>query len=297
MEKKNHKVGYYFLSLVPMVGALMIQVVVAVVWSIVGTAIYSSKLVMEQGPEALNDMAAVQEGAVNYYLSNILYVVIAAQIGMLIFAGIWYGILIKKQCTNRAIKEAANLRTIGMCVLFGIGLQFVIGFLLQICAVIFPDTIEAYSELMQMAGIGETTALSLFATVVIAPISEELLFRGLTLRFLQKAGAKFWIANTIQALLFGILHLNLVQGLYAFVLGLVLGYVAGKCKSVFLSVMVHLTFNLLGQLLAFILGDFESWAVWGVLFVLGAVAIVGAAFLLKKELDANRESTLLTQEG
>ncbi len=297
MEKKKHKVGYYFLSLVPMVGALIIQVVVAVVWGIVGTAIYSSKLVMEQGPEALDNLEAVQKGATNYYLGNIIYVIIAAQVAMLIFAGIWYGILIKKQCTNRTIKEAANVRTIGMCVLFAIGLQFVIGFLLQICAVIFPDTIEAYSELMQMAGIGETTVWSLFATVVIAPISEELLFRGLTLRFLQKAGAKFWIANTIQALLFGILHLNLVQGLYAFVLGLVLGYVAGKCKSVFLSVMLHLAFNLSGQLLAFILGDFESWVVWGIFFVLGAVVIVGAAFLLKKELDANRESILITQEG
>ncbi|MFQ6806449.1 MAG: lysostaphin resistance A-like protein [Lachnospiraceae bacterium] len=43
-----------------------------------------------------------------------------------------------------------------------------------------------------------------------APVVEELIYRGLTLKIFQKA-FPFWAANVMQAALFGLMHMNLIQ--------------------------------------------------------------------------------------
>lgn len=284
MEKKKGKAGYYVLSAVPLVATLFIQAFSGFVWSIIGVVIYSAKLTMNGETEILNDPMALQTQATDYIMQYILYAVIAAQIITLIGGAIWYGILIRKKNENRPIRECVYGRTVLMCVLAGIGLQLIIGFFLQVAGTIFPDAMGAYSELIETVGIGETTWFSFLATVILAPISEEILFRGLTLRFLKHAGVRFAIANVIQALFFGILHMNLVQGIYAFVIGLVLGYVAGKLRTIFLPVLLHLTFNLMGTLLGEIPLDYSSWLVWGLLLIVGFLLLTGAFLLIQKEI-------------
>ena len=59
---------------------------------------------------------------------------------------------------------------------------------------------------------------------ILGPIAEEILFRGLVLRSLRPYGKKF--AIVVSAILFGLFHGNLLQAPFAFVVGLVLGYVA-----------------------------------------------------------------------
>ena len=162
--------------------------------------------------------------------------------------------------------------------------KILVRFLLNIAALAFPNAMEAYSQLVETVGIGETTWISLLATVILAPISEELLFRGLTLRFLRSAGVKFAAANLIQALFFGILHMNLVQGIYAFAVGLVLGYVAGKCRTVFLPILLHLCFNIAGTVLAALLSGNTGWLMQGILTVAGVLMLTGAFLLVQKEM-------------
>ena len=85
-----------------------------------------------------------------------------------------------------------------------------------------------------------------FAVVILPPLVEETVFRGLIFHYLKKGGAGFWAANLIQAVLFGIYHGNLVQGIYAFCIGLLLGYLAERYSSLIIPVMVHALFNLFG---------------------------------------------------
>ena len=85
-----------------------------------------------------------------------------------------------------------------------------------------------YGQLLEGAGVMETNALSVLATVALGPLWEELVFRGLMMEYLRRAGAGLWKANMIQALLFGLLHANLVQGSYAWLLGIALGYIVWK---------------------------------------------------------------------
>lgn len=57
-----------------------------------------------------------------------------------------------------------------------------------------------------------------------APVVEEIVFRGALCKGLSKYGKTF--AIVVSAALFGIMHGNFIQGIFAFYIGLVLGYVA-----------------------------------------------------------------------
>lgn len=122
--------------------------------------------------------------------------------------------------------------------------SIIIGFL----AILLPETVEAYAELVESAGMTDYSLAWVFAVVILPPLVEETVFRGLIFHYLKKGGAGFWAANLIQAVLFGIYHGNLVQGIYAFCIGVLLGYLAERYSSLIIPVMVHALFNLFGTL-------------------------------------------------
>ena len=77
---------------------------------------------------------------------------------------------------------------------------------------------------------------------IFAPVTEELIFRGLVQRTLTPYGKKFAIFGS--AFLFGIFHGNLVQTPYAILVGLVLGYVATE-YSIAWAMLLHLINNMI----------------------------------------------------
>ena len=80
-------------------------------------------------------------------------------------------------------------------------------------------------------------------TVIIAPISEEVIFREWIYNFLKKR-TKFY--NIIQAFLFALYHFILVQSVYAFISGIFLGNVKRKTDSLETVIFCHSFFNLIG---------------------------------------------------
>ena len=87
--------------------------------------------------------------------------------------------------------------------------SIIIGFL----AILLPETVEAYdAELVESAGMTDYSLAWVFAVVILPPLVEETVFRGLIFHYLKKGGAGFWAANLIQAVLFGIYHGNSEKG-------------------------------------------------------------------------------------
>ena len=76
---------------------------------------------------------------------------------------------------------------------------------------------------------------------ILAPIAEEILFRGLIQKTLMPYGKKF--AILCSAFAFGIFHGSLLQSPYAFLVGLVLGYVAAE-YSIAWAMALHMVNNL-----------------------------------------------------
>lgn len=136
---------------------------------------------------------------------------------------------------------------------------------------------SALDMLEQVSGYSDSFSMFLYASIL-GPISEEILFRGYVLRTLEPFGKKFAIFGS--ALLFGLFHGNLLQAPYAFLVGLVLGYVTVE-YSLFWAIGVHIFNN-------FVLADLltrmeESMPAGGqntveILMVLFGLASVGFLF-------------------
>lgn len=87
--------------------------------------------------------------------------------------------------------------------------------------------------------------LGYLAVGVLAPIAEEMVFRGAILRRLlaSMAPRMSWVAVVMTAALFGVVHGNMAQGLNAFVLGLLLGWMYLRTGSIVPGIVFHLTNN------------------------------------------------------
>ena len=95
--------------------------------------------------------------------------------------------------------------------------------------------LSAMGILEQVSGQSDSLSMFLYASIA-APIAEELIFRGFALRTLRPFGKKFAIFGS--AFLFGAFHGNLLQAPYAFLVGLVLGYVTVEYSIVW-AIAIH----------------------------------------------------------
>jgi len=95
---------------------------------------------------------------------------------------------------------------------------------------------------------GGNLIMEFLSIVIAAPFIEELIFRGLVYQRIRRmAGVR--IAIVLSALYFGIYHMNVVQGIYAFLLGLLLAWVCEKYHTLWASVLFHMSANLLSLIL------------------------------------------------
>ncbi len=118
----------------------------------------------------------------------------------------------------------------------------------------------------------ESVGLTLVATVLCAPVVEEIVCRGFFTNRINKT-MSFTAAAIISALMFGVLHLNINQFCYATVLGLIFAYTNRASGSVFTSMIMHIVFNGYNMALLFMM----NWAMEQVGMDLAETAEAGRA--------------------
>lgn len=101
--------------------------------------------------------------------------------------------------------------------------------------------------------------LFVISTVVLAPILEEIIFRGIIQKGLINKGWKPMTAIWISAVVFGIVHANPWQFVGAVLLGFVLGDVYHRTKSLLLPILLHAFNNLISCLMMIFVQE-ESFA-------------------------------------
>ncbi|MGI6621883.1 MAG: CPBP family intramembrane glutamic endopeptidase [Acetivibrionales bacterium] len=82
----------------------------------------------------------------------------------------------------------------------------------------------------------------ILSVIILGPIIEEIIFRGLVINEL-KGKMPLIIVIIIQALIFGVIHGNWLQIAYAAIIGILLGFVAIWTRSVWPSVLIHISMN------------------------------------------------------
>lgn len=189
-------------------------------------------------------------------------------------------------------KEAPMKGSTFLCVLlFCMGAQMVNSFwisLLELLMLPFGKSVMPILE--SVAGSSDTFSMFLYASLL-APVWEELLFRGYVLRTLRPFGKRFSI--WCSALLFGLFHGNLLQAPYAVLMGLILGYVTVE-HSVCWAVLLHMFNNLvLADLLSRITASWSEMA-FG---MLNLILFGGSALLSLLILIHNRSRIRAYRKG
>ncbi len=167
------------------------------------------------------------------------------------------------------LKESGFHVTRGRSVAWAIALTPLLYAVVIFVIGLLPESwLNDYAE--ASASLSQTGVLMVIATAVVAPLVEEVVFRGLILSRLRRA-LPGWLSVVITALVFGLCHGHIVWIIYAFALGCVFGLFALKSGSLWPSLCAHVLFNAIGQLAAYLPEDEET----GLLFIL-ILAIVGA---------------------
>lgn len=121
--------------------------------------------------------------------------------------------------------------------------------------------------------------LNLFVFAVLPALLEELVFRGYVLRALRPHGD--WFAVFVSAVLFGLMHGNVVQIPFALIVGVALGWLYIMTDNIWIPIAVHFInngFSFLLQYYALSLDDvaqseLNAFAIFA-LIVIGALSLV-----------------------
>jgi membrane protease YdiL (CAAX protease family) len=151
--------------------------------------------------------------------------------------------LLTSDITTR--RQSPKATTLLALFALALGVQF---FMMMINAALAP--------LMEQADISLTEAMEdslssfmfdpigLLYVILLGPLCEEIVFRGAILRALEPYGANF--AIVCSSILFGLYHIILYQAVFAFLLGLVLAYTAGRF-SLKWALLLHVANNTLAM--------------------------------------------------
>ncbi|WP_408071565.1 lysostaphin resistance A-like protein [Butyrivibrio sp. JL13D10] len=123
----------------------------------------------------------------------------------------------------------------------------------------------------------------LLLSVILAPIFEELLFRYSVIGYARRYGE--WNAIIVSALIFGLIHTNIFQFFYAFLLGIILGYVYVYTRRLIYTIIMHITFNFFGAFVPMLidptLSNEASPLMIGYNILQYVVAIIGLVLLIR----------------
>lgn len=148
-------------------------------------------------------------------------------------------------------KMNALVIAIAVCIItFGVSgittqfLEFVYAHLSD--APLFEQSLQSYDE--SWGGIDEEPYIFVFLSVVIlGPIVEELLFRGVLFNVLAKNfGNAFGVL--ISGITFGIWHMEFVQSIYTAFLGVAIAIIYMYTRSILFPILCHCLYNFIGTL-------------------------------------------------
>lgn len=165
-----------------------------------------------------------------------------------IFAGVFSVILYYLMFKRESFKTFYRFHRptpaqLGWSLVLGFAAVSLSGFLIQLLALINPQSVDEFIEQFEDFSLGHPLAV-FTAIVIVAPIFEEVLFRGVLFRLFERTGVRLLWTVILTSLLFGAFHLNIVQGLYAGVLGLLIALALVYTNTLWVPIVIHFANNL-----------------------------------------------------
>jgi Predicted metal-dependent membrane protease len=250
-----------FISILKSIGYagiyLLAQIAISFIYGIVYVAVNVNKF----GSGNYNNIADTfqKDFLGQAYIIALIAAIITFGIYILMFRNKEENLFVR--CRFKAFSLKAGISLIPLTIALSFFSISLVGILVQF----FPS----YQEISDTLQASNGSIISALAITMIAPIFEEILFRGIVFNELKKSMPVI-PAIIVQGVFFGIYHLNLLQGIYAAILGCILGLIYQMTKSLWSNIIVHMTFNLLGVFVMPYILDKTSWFVVGYI-ILGAI--------------------------
>lgn len=171
---------------------------------------------------------------------NRAYITLAQYVLFILCFGIWY----YHTFCNKKIHINLSYKSKALVLVFcGYSAQILVDCILAIARPVFPNIFTEYDSMISNVTGASASWLMILSVVILAPIGEELLFRGVIMSYADKSLPTI-VAIILQAALFGLYHGNIIQIIYAFILGIALGLIAYKLKSIVYSIIFHISVNI-----------------------------------------------------
>lgn len=209
------------------------------------------------------DTGAVQEGiqyAMGLLTKGWMMILITLLCDMVLMAGFgtWYYFRERQYPFRPNYKSAFSLKNIGYIIVMGVLGQYASNLIATLTGVLIPSAMDSYEDLAQNFDLSTASpVLMILAVCIVGPIAEELVFRGMIFGKLRRAFS-FWPAAIISGIMFGVFHMNIMQGVYASVLGVLLAYVYEKTQTIFGSIFFHIVFNASSYITDFVNSGIQS---------------------------------------
>ena len=254
---------------------LLTQVLVSFVYS----TVLSTQMTMEMmaaGEEL--DVVAMTEAVTTEIMGRLMEMTFIAGIATLLI--FWLVFLIRKkkftkEVCVRPIPVKGILPVAILAACFNVITTVVVSY--------FPWPQSWIDSYMANSSAVDGSLMSWLTAVLMAPVLEEIVFRGLVYTRLKK-GLPVIAAAIVTSLAFGIAHGTVIWAIYTFVFSMLLIWVFEKFQSLTACILLHMAYNLSGMALSLVPED-AAVVIW----ILFAVSVVGAFFAYKMTVKVTAE--------
>lgn len=240
--------------------------------SVVGIIPLAVKTMLEAG----GDMAKYNEmyiDRINGSGEYITYLQSAATLLSTLVFAIWYyvGFYRKSKKTGEYVSvkpKMLNVKSLCFIVSISIVVLSLTIVLSNAAFALMPNIKEWVSNTLSLV-LGGNEIIGIIVACILAPIGEEVLLRGMVMNYARKAYGMVGCI-VLTAILFSVIHMNPIQGIYVIPMSILWGYVGYKYKSVVPCIILHMIENTISTFA----GEWEMldkyWFL-GILFVVFAV--------------------------
>ena len=117
----------------------------------------------------------------------------------------------------------------------------------------------------------------LVSIAVVPALVEEFAIRGAVLQPLRRYGDKF--AIIASAIIFAVLHGNLIQAPFALIAGIALGYAVCITNSIWTGVLIHFCNNLYSVIIEFLIEDIADEQLLNRIYIITMIALYAVSIL------------------
>lgn len=185
------------------------------------------------------------------------------------------------QCQKQKLSAKSILLILSICMAVAYALNLVSLGLMEIVSIFKGSSVENPLESMLE---GSGVWISALILIIVAPIMEEIIFRGILYKKLIPYGAKVYIV--FSSFVFALFHGNLFQIPYAFALGAIFAYITVITGTIKYSIILHMAINALGGGISNILSSLQNDSLLNIFSIIVlAIVIVGVVNIVKMVLS------------